>query len=103
MYKLAILLLGILGGYCSAAEPGPGYKLVEQTKPDEQSEFFGGPHIDVVIQVYSRPDASKFFRQSFKIVLSSLADPSRKELLLEYERDAVATLSPNGKWIVVND
>ena len=50
-----------------------------------------------------RPDAEKFFRKSFKIILSSLADPSRKELLFEYARSATATLSPNGKWIVVDD
>jgi hypothetical protein len=101
--KVAIVLLGIFASSCFAAEPGAGYKLVEQTKPDEESEFFGGPHIDIVVEVYSRPDAEKFFGKSFKIVLSSLADPSQKELLFEYERDATATLSPNGKWIVVND
>ena len=35
--------------------------------------------------------------------MSSLADPSQKELLFEYDREAVANLSPNGKWIVIND
>lgn len=103
MRKDAIFILIIFSNFCFAAEPGAGYKLVEQTKPDEESEFFGGPHIDIVIEVYSRPDAEKSFGKSFKIVLSSLADPSKKELLLEYERGATATLSPNGKWIVVND
>ena len=103
MTKVAILLLCLFAGACLAAGPGPGYELVEQTKPAEQSEFFGWPHIDIVIEVYSKPDPEKFFRKSFKIVLSSLADPSRKELLFEYDRDAVAILSPDGKWIVVND
>jgi len=103
MEKIAIFLLIIFAGSCFADEPGAGYKLVEQTKPDEQFEFFGGPHIDTVIEVYSRPDKEKFFGKSFKIVLSSLADPSRKRLLFEYERAATATISPNGKWIVVND
>ena len=86
-----------------AAEPGSGYKLVDQVKPDKQFEFFNGPHIDTVIEVYSHPDSKKFFGKSFKIVLSSIANPSYKELLLEYDRDATATLSPNGRWIVVND
>ena len=44
-----------------AADPGSGYTLVEQTKPDEEREFFNGPHIDTVIEVYRHPDAKKFF------------------------------------------
>ena len=103
MTKIIILFLCVFAGSCLAAEPGPGYELVEQTKPDEEAEFFGGPHIDTMIEIYSKPDESKFFRKTFKIVLSSLADPSHKELLFEYEREATATLSPDGKWIVVND
>lgn len=103
MTKAIILLLNIFAGSCLAVEPGPGYKLVEQTKPDAQLEFFGGPHIDTVINVYSRPDAKAFFRKSFKIVLSSLADPSKKELLFTYYRIANADLSPDGKWIIIND
>lgn len=103
MTKVAVFSLCIFAGSCLAAEPGAGYELVEQTKPDEQSEFFGGPHIDTVIEVYSKADEDKFSRKSFKIVLSSLADPSHKKLLFEYEREAVADLSPDGKWIVIND
>jgi len=103
MSKVATLLLCIFAGACLAAEPGAGYELIQQTKPEDQSEFFGGPHIDTVIEVYSKPAPEKFFGKSFKIVLSSLADPSRKELLFEYERAAVASLSPDGKWIVIND
>ena len=103
MTKIAISLLIIFAGSCFAAEPGADYKLVERIKPDAQFEFFGAPHIDTVIEVYSRPDKEKFFGKSFKIVLSSLADPLRKELLFEYDRIATATLSPNGKWIVIND
>jgi hypothetical protein len=45
----------------------------------------------------------RFDQRFLKIILSSLADPSQKELLFEYERDAVATLSPDGEWIVIND
>lgn len=103
MTKAAILFLCIFAGSCLAAEPGRGYELVEQTKPDEQAEFSERLHIDTIIEVYSKPDESKFFRKSFKIVLSSLADPSQKKLLFEYDREAVANLSPNGKWIVIND
>ena len=103
MWKFLVLISIICTVSCFGSEPGSGFKLVEQIKPDNQHEFFGGPHIDTVFEVYSRPDKNKFLGKSFKIVLSSLADPSQKELLFEYERYATATLSPNGKWIVIND
>lgn len=103
MISRAFLFLFITAGFCLATEPGPGYELVKQTKPNETAELFGGEHIDTVIEVYSKSDTNNFFGRSFKIVLSSLADPSHKELLFEYERQATATLSPDGKWIVIND
>lgn len=100
---VALFLLFIFADSCLASEPGPGYELIKRIQPDEHAEFFGGPHLDTVVEVYSKPDDTKFFRKSFKIVLSSLADPARKKLLFEYEREATAVLSPNGKWIVIND
>jgi hypothetical protein len=41
-----LLFIAIVGGLensspCFADEPGPHYKLVEETKPDNQFEFFG--------------------------------------------------------------
>jgi len=84
----------------AADEPGSGYKLVDKTNPDNELEFFGAPHIDIVKEVYRRADGGS---PAFKIVLSSLADPSKKELLFAYDRAAEADLSPDGKWFVIND
>ena len=103
MTKLSCLaaLLGLLAfatGF--AGEPGAHYKLVEQTKPDNEFEFFGEPHVDIVQELYQRTDKGS---PAFKIVFSSLAHPSRQELLFAYERAATADLSPNGKWCIVND
>ncbi len=94
------LLSVVVVASCFAEEPGPHYKLVDQTKPDNEIEFFGGPHIDIVKEVYRRTDEGS---PAFKIVLSSLADPSKKELLFAYDRAAEADLSPDGKWFVIND
>jgi hypothetical protein len=96
----AVLLCVVVTTLCFAGEPGPDYKLVDQTKPDPDLEFFGGPHIDIVKEVYRRTDERS---PIFKIVLSSLAKPSRKELLFAYDRAAEADLSPDGKWFVIND
>jgi len=98
--KLSVALLCVLAAPCFADEPGPHYKLVDQTKPDSELEFFGGPHIDIVKEVYRRTDEGS---PTFKIVLSSLADPSKKELLFAYDRAAEADLSPDGKCFVIND
>ncbi len=100
-----LLFIAIVGGLddsylCFAGEPGLHYKLVDETKPDNQFEFFGAPHIDIVKEVYRRTDEGS---PAFKIVLSSLADPSKKELLFAYDRAADADLSPDGKWFVIND
>jgi len=100
-----LLFIAVVGGLensspCFADEPGPHYKLVDETKPDNQFEFFGAPHIDIVKEVYQRTDEGS---PAFKIVLSSLADPSKKELLFSYDRAAEANLSPDGKWFVIND
>jgi hypothetical protein len=98
--KIVACLLLISASSCLAVEPGPGYELVSRDEPDADLEFFGGPHIDIVKELYRRPDEDT---PAFKIVLSSLADPSQKELLFAYDRAADANLSPDGKWFIVND
>ncbi len=99
--KLHLFLLAIFTTVsCFAAEPGPDYELVSKVEPDADAEFFGGPHIDIVTEVYRRRTDDS---PAFKIVLSSLADPSRKELFFAYDRAATAELSPDGQWFIVND
>jgi hypothetical protein len=100
MTKAILPLFALWAASIFAGEPGPEYELVSQDKPDSEWEFFGGPHIDIVTEVYHRKDGES---PAFKIVLSSLADPSQKELLFEYDRAAQAELSPDGKWFIVND
>ena len=98
--KIVAYLLIVLASACVAGEPGPNYKLVNRNKPDSELEFFGGPHIDIVTELYRCMDGDT---PAFKIVLSSLVHPSRKELLFAYDRIAEAELSPDGKWFIVND
>jgi len=100
MTKTIVCLLTLLASSCFGDEPGANYKLVSQDKPSEQAEFFDGRHIDIVVEVYERTNDGS---PAGKIILSSLADPSKKELLFTYERAAAADLSPDGKWIVIND
>jgi len=102
MNKSTILLIGILASSCFASEPGPNYEIVEKINPDNHFESLGEPHHDIVQEIYQRSsDDAK--GSGFKIVLSSLADPSKKELLFAFDRDARASFSPDGRWIVIDD
>lgn len=98
--KIVPYLLVVLASACLAGEPGSNYKLVNRVTPDSSAEFFGGPHIDIVKELYQRTDGDT---PTYKIVLSSLAHPSRKKLLFSYDRMAEADLSPDGTWFLVND
>jgi len=102
---ITLFLVSIFSGLgspspCLAGEPGPDYKLVSEIKPDNEYETLRPPHIDIVQELYQRTDQGS---PAFKIVLSSLADPSKKELLFAYDRIAEADLSPDGQWFVIND
>jgi hypothetical protein len=101
--KKTLILLLLLAVKSHAEELVEGWTLESENKPSQEAEFLGGPHIDTVINVYSREDKDSSFGKKYKIVLSSLSNPNKKELLFKYERAATATLSPDGKWIVIND
>jgi hypothetical protein len=84
----------------AGTEPGSNYKLVDRILPDEDRVYFEHPPFGIVQEVYRNKGDGE---PAYKIMLSAESDPSHKVLFFSYDRLAETLISPNEKWIVVND
>ncbi|MCG6552174.1 MAG: hypothetical protein L7F77_07590, partial [Candidatus Magnetominusculus sp. LBB02] len=77
-------------------------------------QCYGGKklHINHLLEEYSSPTGNIIVRKYIsgyevcpdgEIWLYSKKNPSKKELLFSYERDADALISPDEKWLVINN